>query len=158
MESYIAKIRKLVGDEYIMLLAANAVIVDEHNRILLQKRSDNHLWGLPGGLLELDESIEQGLLREVKEETNLDVEIVSFLGVFTNPLMRWRVSDSAKVFAFSFHAKVIGGELRINDTESTELRYFEYEHLPQIHSVDTQEAIDAYYHHQTNLIEGKKYQ
>ena len=89
-ESYIKKIRSLVKDEFIMVNATAIVIVNDKNEILLQKRSDSGLWGLPGGLLELNESIASGAIREVKEETNLDIRIKRFIGVFVNPFMRWR--------------------------------------------------------------------
>lgn len=156
-ESYIKKIRSLVKDEYLILNATAVVIPDEENRILLQKRSDNGLWGLPGGLLELHESIADSAIREVKEETNLDVALTRFIGVFTNPFMRWKEKDSAQVFAFAFTAKVVGGSLKVNDYESTEMKYFSYEELPIIHSMDNLEIIEAYYKGQYNLIEGEKY-
>ncbi len=147
----------MVGDKMVMLNSTAVIIVNKDNQILLQKRSDNGLWGLPGGLLELDETIEEGAIREVKEETNLDIKITDFLGVFVNPLMTWRTQDKAKVFGFGFVGEVIGGMLHINDNESLELRYFEQKDLPQLHSQDNQEMVEAYLAGRTNLIEGKYY-
>ncbi|MBU0997309.1 MAG: NUDIX domain-containing protein [Firmicutes bacterium] len=158
MESYIKSIRSMVGDTFIMLNATSVVIVNEKNQVLLQKRSDNHLWGLPGGLLELDESIEEAAIREVKEETNLDVRLTKFIGVFINPCMTWRVTDKAKVFAFSFAAEVLSGELRVNDEESLEFRYFDYDDLPQIHAQDNIDSIQAYFQNKFHLVEGKSYE
>jgi len=155
--SYITFLRDLVGDRKIILNATSVVIVNEKNEVLLQHRSDNHLWGLPGGLLELDESIAECAIREVKEETNLDVELSRFLGVFNNPLMRWRETDEARVIAFAFSAKVVGGSLRVNDSESLELAYFPFDQLPQIHSVDNLAAIKAYYKEPQVTVEGVKY-
>jgi ADP-ribose pyrophosphatase YjhB (NUDIX family) len=157
MESYIANIRKLVGDTFIMLNACSVVIVNEKRQILLQKRRDNLKWGLPGGLMELDESIEECAIREVKEETNLDVRLTKFLGVFINPCMTWRVTDKAKVIAFAFVGNIIGGDLKINDNESLDLKYFDYDLLPEIHSKDNIESIQAYYANKSCLIEGKNY-
>ena len=156
-QNYIQFIRSKVGDAKIILNAACAVIVNEKHEVLLQKRSDNHLWGLPGGLMELDEAIVDTLIREVKEETNLDVFPTDFIGVFTNPNMRWRVSDEARVICFAFAAKIIGGELRVNDSESSELCYFREDCLPKIHSIDNVQIIQAYYQGKRNLIEGEKY-
>jgi len=70
-KSYIQYIREMVGDKMIMLNATAVVIVNQENQVLLQKRSDNLMWGLPGGLLEMDESITEGAVREVKEDKNL---------------------------------------------------------------------------------------
>ncbi|MGD9964127.1 MAG: NUDIX domain-containing protein [Candidatus Izemoplasmatales bacterium] len=156
-ESYIKKMRQLVGNEYLMLNATAVVIVNENNEVLLQKRTDNNLWGLPGGLLELRESISLGALREVKEETNLDVKLTKFIGIFNNPFMRWREHDCAQVTSFAFLAEIIGGELKVNDHESTELAYFSYEMLPSLHSMDTIQIIDAYYKNKFNQIEGESY-
>jgi len=93
----------------------------------------------------------------VKEETNLDITLTKFIGVFVNPNMTWRVSDQAQVIAFAFVGKIIGGSLKINDDESLELKYFSFDSLPEIHSVDNDETIQAYYHHQSGLVEGKIY-
>ena len=60
------------------------VITDDHGRALLIQRRDNHHWEPPGGVLELGESIHDGLRREVREETGLDVEPVTLTGVYKN--------------------------------------------------------------------------
>jgi ADP-ribose pyrophosphatase YjhB (NUDIX family) len=155
--NYITFIRNLVGDSKIILTATSVVIVNEQDEVLLLHRSDNHLWGLPGGLMELDESIAECAIREVKEETNLDVALTRFLGVFNNPLMRWRDKDEARVIAFSFAAKIVGGDLRVNDSESVELGFFAKDKLPPIHSADNREAIDAFFAKRTALVEGVEY-
>jgi ADP-ribose pyrophosphatase YjhB (NUDIX family) len=97
----------------------------------------------------------------VKEETNLDVKLERFVGVFSNPFMRWREHDYAKIISYAFTGKIIQSsshlELKVNDHESLELRYFSYENLPRIHSIDTLEIIEAYYQNQYHLVEGKNY-
>ncbi|MFO7969820.1 MAG: NUDIX domain-containing protein [Candidatus Izemoplasmatales bacterium] len=155
--SYIKDLRAKVGNDNIIVNACAVVIVNNNNQILLQKRSDNLLWGLPGGLLEIEETITQAAIREVKEETNLDVELIRFLGVFNNPFMRWRKKDRARVISFAFVGELKSSDLKINDSESKELKYFDYENLPQIHSIDTIEIIEAYYNDKLNLVEGKNY-
>jgi len=156
-KNYILYLRNMVGDKKVILNACSVVIVNDRNEVLLEKRSDNQLWGLPGGLMELDEDIETCAIREVKEETNLDIVLTRFLGVFNNPLMRWREKDEARVIAFAFVGKVVGGMLNINDSESLELAYFSYDNLPKIHSVDNYETIKAYYEDKSCLVEGKCY-
>lgn len=152
--SYIQYLREMVKDNKVILCATAVVVVNEDHQVLLQKRSDNKKWGLPGGLLELDESIMACSIREVKEETNLDIEITRFLGVFNNPQMRWKEKDEARVIAFAFVGNVIGGELKINDEESLEFQYFAYKDVPEVHSPDNEEAIRAYFEGKKNLIEG----
>ena len=154
---YIQFLREKVGNDYILLNAVAVIIENDQGQILLQKRSDNHLWGLPGGLIEVNESIESAAIREVKEETNLDIEVESFIGVFNNPFMRWRTNDYARIISFCFKAKVIGSEMKINDDESLELKFFHYTDLPMIHSIDTLEMIQAYHQKLPMTVEGKRY-
>ena len=159
--SYIKDLREKYGNDWVILNASAVVISNDKNQILLQKRRDNQLWGLPGGLMELDDTIASCAIREVKEETNLDVKLERFIGVFSNPFMRWREHDYAKIISYAFTGKIIQSssqsELKVNDHESLELRYFSYENLPRIHSIDTLEIIEAYYQNQYQLVEGKNY-
>ena len=60
------------------------VITDDHGRALLIQRADNHRWEPPGGVLELGETIHDGLRREVREETGLDIEPLALTGVYKN--------------------------------------------------------------------------
>jgi len=156
--SYIATIRQMVGDTMLILNAANVIIVNEKNEILLQQRSENSLWGLPGGLMEIEDSIENCAIREAKEELGIDVELTGFVGVFTNPMMRWRVNDKAKVICFSFTAKIVSGTVEVSDDESIGFGYFSKDNLPPIHAVDNMEAILAYYAGKRNIIEGRLYE
>ena len=72
--SYISEIRKLVGHRPIMSAAVVCILYDEKKGLLFEKRTDTGEWCVPGGALELGEEPEDGLFREVKEETNLDIE------------------------------------------------------------------------------------
>jgi 8-oxo-dGTP pyrophosphatase MutT (NUDIX family) len=61
-----------------------AAIIDDQGCFLAIRRADNGQWEPPGGVLELDESIEAGLIREVAEETGLTVEPIALTGVYKN--------------------------------------------------------------------------
>jgi 8-oxo-dGTP diphosphatase len=90
------------------------VIIDDQGRALLTQRRDNGHWEAPGGVLERDEDIITGLLREVREETGLDVEPVTLTGVYKNM--------SRSIVALVFRCKVISGHL----TETDETRSFRW--------------------------------
>lgn len=83
------------------------VVIDDHGRALLIQRRDNHHWEPPGGVLELGESIDDGLRREVREETGLDVEPETLTGVYKNM--------ARGIIALVFRCKVAGGELSLSD-------------------------------------------
>ncbi|RCG29083.1 NUDIX hydrolase [Sphaerisporangium album] len=90
------------------------VIIDDQGCALLTQRRDNGHWEAPGGVLERDEDIITGLLREVREETGLDVEPVTLTGVYKNM--------TRGIVALVFRCKVIGGHL----TETDETRSFQW--------------------------------
>ena len=104
--------------------STTAIVSDDQGRIVLVKRKDNALWALPGGGMELGESIEQGAIREVKEETGLDVEVDGLVGVYTNPhhVMAYDDGEVRQQFSLCFTTKLLGGELQI-DEESTDIAW-----------------------------------
>jgi 8-oxo-dGTP diphosphatase len=83
------------------------VITDDHGHALLIQRADNHRWEPPGGVLELAEGINDGLRRELREETGLDVEPITLTGIYKNL--------SGGIVALVFLCKVTGGRLTTNE-------------------------------------------
>ena len=63
----------------------NAIIFNGNREVLLEKRSDNGFWGLPGGGIDVGESVEQGAIREVFEETGLRVRVKRMIGIYSDP-------------------------------------------------------------------------
>ena len=126
MASYIEWIRSLVGKQKILLVFASACVTDLEGRVLWQFRSDFHTWGLPGGVLELDETLEQCVVREVKEETGLDIEAGRLIGIYTSP--RFDVvypnGDQVQQVTFCFQARLVGGRLQGDPAETRQLAWF----------------------------------
>ena len=140
---YIHDLRKEIGHRKIILNCAGALIIRD-GKILLQRRTDNGKWGLIGGLLEINETYEQAAIREIREETGLEVELTSFLGIFHNHHMVWSNGDAAHVICAMFTASIISGEPRI-DEESYELRFFGKDEMPELFAEDHIAAVEAYY-------------
>jgi ADP-ribose pyrophosphatase YjhB (NUDIX family) len=65
-----------------MIVAASAVVTDAKGKILLLRRTDSGNWALPGGTMELGESLPDCAVREVREETGLDIEITGLIGTY----------------------------------------------------------------------------
>ncbi|MFJ2740534.1 NUDIX domain-containing protein [Streptomyces sp. NPDC087440] len=107
-----------------LVVAVSAVVTDDQGRILLQRRSDSGLWALPGGGIEMTDSLPGTAVREVKEETGLDVEITGLVGTYTDPrhVIAYTDGEVRRQFNVCFRARLVGGTLAISD-ESTELRW-----------------------------------
>lgn len=97
------------------------IIFDTHDRVLLCHRRDHDLWNLPGGGLETGETPWDGLKREVKEETGLEVEIIKLSGVYSKP-------DKNEI-VFSFICQAPAGELTLTE-EADQLKYFAFSEIP----------------------------
>jgi ADP-ribose pyrophosphatase YjhB (NUDIX family) len=95
--------------------AASAIVTNDDGNILLQRRTDNGLWGLPGGALEIGESIGETIVREVKEETGLEVVPKSIVGVYSNPkhVIAYSDGEVRQQFSLCFACTVTGGELQV---------------------------------------------
>src|SRR5436305_11572133 len=101
-------------------IAVSALIFEE-GRVLLAHRRDINWWNLPGGGMEVGETVEEALHREVYEETGLKVEIEQLVGVYSKP--------QKQEVVLTFRCHVIGGVLSETE-ESRECRYFALSNLP----------------------------
>ncbi|MFJ8745067.1 NUDIX hydrolase [Embleya sp. NPDC127516] len=86
------------------------VIVDGTDRCLITKRRDNGQWQAPGGVLEMHESIPEGLAREMKEETGLEIEAIRLTGVYKNIRLG--------VVSLVFRCNIVAGKLKLNEEVS----------------------------------------
>ncbi|MFI9720033.1 NUDIX domain-containing protein [Streptomyces sp. NPDC052396] len=119
--------------------AASVVVVDDAGRILLQRRSDNGMWALPGGAMHIGESLPDCAVRETKEETGMDVEVVGIVGTYTNPHHVFAYDDGEvrQEFSICFLARSVAGQLAVSE-ESTDVRWFEpgeVDALPMVPSI-----------------------
>lgn len=113
--------------------STTAIVTDSDGRILLVHRVDNGLWALPGGGMDLGESIEDCAIREVKEETGLDVELTGLVGVYTNPrhVIEYADGEVRQQFSLCYTTRLLGGHLA-HDDESTEIRWVHPADIPAL--------------------------
>lgn len=93
--------------------SANVVVLNDAGQFLLIKRTDNSNWSLPGGAMDLGESIGQAAVREVREETGIDCELTGLVGIYTNPNHVLEYTSDGEVrqeFSIVFTARALGGE------------------------------------------------
>ena len=84
-ESYLGQLRGVVGSRTLLIPATRAVIRDDARRVVLVRRRDNGTWVLPGGFMELGESVQDSLQREVREETGLAVVSATLVAIHSEP-------------------------------------------------------------------------
>ena len=129
---YISELRKFVGHKPLMVTAAMCIIYNEaENKILLEKRTDNGMWCVPGGAIELGETLEEALRREVKEETFLDIFNPRLFDVRANVHMVYPNQDEVYYTDVVYLITKYEGELK-PDAESKELRWVPLDELPKI--------------------------
>ncbi len=124
---------------------AAAIIVNPEGQILLQSRADRDKWGLPGGCQELGERFEQTAIREIKEETNLDVleEDLELISIVSGPSRRNDYPNGDVVInnTVLYCIKKYSGELKWNH-ESKQMKFFDLDNLP--HNQHDPDLIEIY--------------
>ena len=110
--------------------AAVGCVTDDQGRLLLEHKVDNGLWSLPGGAHDLGESIVDTVVREIREETGLDVEVTGLVGIYSDPqhLMAYSDGEVRQQFSICFRCRLLGGTLA-KDDESHEIRWVDQQEL-----------------------------
>ncbi|WP_018680885.1 NUDIX hydrolase [Actinokineospora enzanensis] len=105
-------------------IACSAYVEDDQERVLMIRRTDNNLYSIPGGTHELGETMTETTVREVKEETGIDIEVTGLIGIYSNPhhVVAYTDGEVRQEFSICFRATAIGGELRTS-SESKEARW-----------------------------------
>ena len=124
-----------------------AIVTNADGHVLLQRRSDNGLWGLPGGGVEIGESVSTAIVREVREETGLTVQIERLVGVYSNPrfqVVRYADGNVVHYINTLFACRVVGGTLQTCE-ETLDLQFFDPTRLPEgmlvSHLIRVQDAV-----------------
>lgn len=143
---YIQDLRKKVGHDPILTAGVGLFVFNEKNEVLMQLRTDYNQWGLPGGSMELGESFEETASRELKEETNLDIDELELLKVLSGKDTYREYPNGDKLYDITaiFVIKKYHGKLKVNDEESKKLEYFNVNNLPTNMTEHTKNYLEKY--------------
>nr|WP_144927247.1 NUDIX hydrolase [Paenibacillus bovis] len=133
MAGYIQELRKLIGSRPIILIGSTIIVMNDEKEILFQHRSDTKEWGLPGGAMELGESLEETAARELYEEAGLRAEHYKFIDILSGANLYYQYPNGDEIFNVIcvYIAEGVSGELAINDDEGLALKYFSLHNLPK---------------------------
>src|SRR5215813_1581180 len=133
-DSYLGKLRKIVGTRLIIIPGARIVVHDRAARVLLELRSDFKRWGLPGGHQEVGDSSAETAIREVLEETGLRITKPRVFGIASNPkheTITFPNGDRTQSVSILFHAMKPRGKPKFDPHETLELGWFGLDELPK---------------------------
>jgi ADP-ribose pyrophosphatase YjhB (NUDIX family) len=129
---YIKELRALVGTRPLIMVGATLLALNHDNQLLMIKRTDNHCWGVPGGAMELGESLEETVQRETQEEIGVAVRDLELFGVYSGKELYYKYRDGNEVYNVSvvYITRNFGGDVRVNPNEHSEHKFFDLENLP----------------------------
>lgn len=130
---YISDLREKVGHQPILMPAGCVLFLNEKKQLLLQKRADNGCWAYPGGAMELGESFEECAAREALEETGLECLELKEYQCLSGADMYHVYPNGDEIYSVEmvFLCTKYSGELKIQEEEVTEQRFFDLNALPE---------------------------
>lgn len=135
ISAYVAGLRRLVGNDLLMLPSACAVVVDDGGRVLLGQRADTGTWALPAGAIDPGEQPAEAAIREVWEETGVRITVDRLAGVALREFV-YPHGDICQYLTVWFRCRAVGGSARVNDEESVAVGWFSPDALPEVGDVD----------------------
>lgn len=145
---FITNLRTKIGTDLLWLSGATAVIQRDNGDILLVRRSDNGRWTPITGIVDPGENPALTCLREAQEEANIHIEVVALAQLKADPPQEFSNGDRCQFLDHTFYCRYISGEARVNDEESSEVRWVPLDQLPDLCGPRMLDRIDAALHWQ----------
>jgi len=143
---YIKTIRQCVGHQKIILVSSGAFVFNEKNEVLLQRRADNNCWCVPGGFVELNESVKEAAKREVREETGIviNIEAMQLLSIYSGPQRDVILQNKDEIanIQMVFVCNDFYGQLLQKGEETSDARFFSLSELPNNMHFNQSEMMD----------------
>jgi ADP-ribose pyrophosphatase YjhB (NUDIX family) len=144
---YIQDLRRLVGNKPLILNSSGVIIVNEQEEILLVFRKDTENWGLLGGYMELGETFEETMRREIREELNTTVKSLKLNGIFSGNEFYHEYPNGDKVYSVIalFEAYYFDEDFKVDNEEISKFKFFNKTNLPDNLTKTTKILLDRYY-------------
>jgi 8-oxo-dGTP pyrophosphatase MutT (NUDIX family) len=126
---------------------SSAMLLDPTGtKVLLTRRTDNGRWCLPGGRMDPGESLAESCVREMREETGLEVEVVRLIGIYSSPhsIIEYADGNRRQIVAAHFLVRQVGGRLGLSD-ETTDYGFFSRAEIA---------TLDVMEHHRARIDDG----
>ena len=145
--SYIIDLRKLVWHRTLIMPCACVIIGDGKGNVLLQHRTDNNLWGYHGGSIEIDESVEEALRREIREELKLELDSIEFFKIVSGKEAHYTYpnGDDVSPIDIVYVCHHFHGDLRLDPNEVKEVKWFNLKTLPKEMTLANANVIKDYF-------------
>ena len=129
-------LRKYVGHEPLIGLGATTLVFNEKNELLLNLRMDTNTWGIPGGSMELYETIEETAIRELKEEAGITADKLELVTILSGKEYYFEYPNGDKMCTVIVLFKIMNysGVIKVSDNESKQLKFFSLDKLPNMES------------------------
>lgn len=143
---YIMDLRKELKNEKraLMMPAAGVLIFNNEGKVLLQQRTDNLKWGLPGGSMELGETFEQTAIREAFEEVNLMVADLELFNVYSGEDLHYTYPNGHEVYIVTcvyICKNTYMGEIKMDIEETKDAKFFSLDELPSIEEINPPDRV-----------------
>ena len=133
ISAYIKKLRAKIGNDLLLVPGVTAVVINERDEVLLQLRRDTDTWAPPSGGVEPGETVAQCAIREIREETGIDILPEAIVAVLSGDEYNVTYSNGDRLATVTivFRCRPLNAEIpRVNDDESQDIRYFKTDTLP----------------------------
>lgn len=129
---YMHELRQIVGTRPLIMVGATLLVLNQDNQLLMIKRTDNRCWGVPGGAMELGESLENTVKRETQEEIGINVKDLELFGVYSGQELYYQYPNGAEVYNVSvvYITRNVSEVIKVNLDEHSEYKYFDVHNLP----------------------------
>lgn len=142
---YIMDLRKELPNPCrpLIMCSAGIILINEKGQVLLQQRTDNHKWGLPGGSIELGESFEEAAVREVFEEVNIKVRSLELFNVYSGKECHNIYPNGHEIYNASaiYISSDYEGEVVLDPEESENAVFFFKNEIPDLEDVNPPDRI-----------------